>query len=184
MLVVFPIDDETKACIAWGRVSPDRENGAVSPVTITPFDNGTNKFFFRMTVSSKIVGGAGKKEQWKSEEANVSVWAKNYDQRGNKLCDVVKLLRSQDPVIVFGRYRSRDWTDYTGATRTAHDIIADVVLPQAWIYDVILALFAQVIAKQAPPRLKEVKQAAPKQGQPVPQITHPTVMSEKDGWFD
>lgn len=184
MILVFPADDGTNACIAWGKVRGDRYNASMSPITETPYGNGTHKYYFQMNVSAKNTGGSGKKANWVFEDAGVTIWARDYDVRGSKAADVTKLLRQGDMVLVFGKYRTHDWQDGKGVIHTGHDITADIVLPAAWLYDIILALFAQVVLKSAPPRMKEVKKAAvPRQRDPnVPSVTHPAVIDEED-WF-
>ena len=186
MILVFPIDDDTKACIAWGKIQGDMNAETASPITMTEYQNGTKRLSFRMTVSSKNTGGSGKNARWERETANVSVWERDYDRTASKLADVTKLFRKGDTLLVFGRYRSYEWHDREGTARTSHDISADAVIPFAWLYDIILALFAQVVAKAAQPKMKQMEGAAPRKGQEkTPQITHPRSLGDEGkDWFE
>ena len=186
MIFTFPVEgEELEACIAWGKVRPDRDGDSSSPVSFMQYQNGSKRFSFRMSVITRKVSGRAVKERWNYEDANVSVWARDYDTMANKQADVFRLLRSGDPVIVFGRHRGREWQDRNGEVHRGHEIYADIVIPAAWLDDICLALFSQIVANATPPRLRATNQTPPKEKQPkVPQITHPTVMDDKDGWFD
>ena len=183
MLLVFPVDEEIEACIAWGKLRMPR-NFANAPVTVQAFENGTQKYQFSMNVlSKKISNGRGKKPTWQFEEATVTIWAKPEDVMNRKLADCVKLLRRGDPVLVFGRHFTREWTDRDGTKHPAHDISADIVIPAAWLYDVLLALFAQIIAKAEPPAVRTgtAKNApASVRADKQPTIAHVNVIDDEE----
>lgn len=177
MLLVFPIDKESSACIAWGRVRGDFHRPDLSPLTVTSFKNGYRKYVFSVNVSAKKTGH-GENAQWTNETAGVILWQRGSNTNENKLLEVIKLLRGGDSVLIYGRYGAKE--QKIGGP---HEIMADAVIPASWLYEILLTFFADIIAKKGPPRVKGNK---PETGQTpqTPQVTHPTVMSEKDGWFD
>ena len=183
MILIFPVDEETEACIAWGKIRMPRTFSS-SPVTVQTFENGTEKFQFNMNVQSKkISNGRGKKPTWQFEDANVVIWAKPEDVLTRKMADCVKLLRRGDPVLVFGRHFSREWTGKDGVVHSGHEISADMVIPSAWLYDVLLALFAQIIAKAEPPASRTAARQnapAPARKDRQPTIAHVNVLDDED----
>ena len=184
MLIKLPVDEQTTACIAWGKVRKNKDTGSASPVYVEECGNGTMKYRFAMNVSAKKVKYAAKKDAWEFEDASVNIWARDWDTASRAMGDATKLLRLHDTVLVFGSYRSYDWTDREGRVHPGHEITAHVVIPTVWLYHVMLALFTDIIAKSAPPTTRTVKGApAPNKKDRKPTVTHPVVMDEKDGWF-
>lgn len=183
MLITFPVDEQTTACIAWGKVRKNKDTESASPIYVEECGNGTMKYRFGMNISAKKVKNKTKKDEWVFEEASVNIWAREWDQSSRAMGDATKLLRVYDTVLVFGKYRPYEWKDRTGQTRTGHEITADVVLPTVWLYHILLALFTDIVAKSAPPTTRVVKGAAvpSKTKKKEPDVTHPVVMDEE--WF-
>ena len=187
MILTFPVDEQTTACIAWGKVRTNRDSVSSSPIYVEECGNGTRKYRFCMNVCSKKIKNAAKKDEWYFEEASVNIWARNWDLSSRTMGDAMKLLRINDVVLVFGSYRSYEWKDRAGQERIGHEITAHVVLPMLWVYHVLLAMFTDIIAKSAPQTTKVVKGApAPRKVERgnAPKVSHPIPMDdEKDGWF-
>ena len=180
MIIVVPIDEGDEACIAWGKVRLPRAFSTNTPVTMETRENGTEKYMFNMNVLSRRIS-EGESSQMCFECANVSLWVKPEDALERKRADCVKLLRAGDPVLVFGRHSTHEWTDRKGEKHAGHDINADIVLPTAWLYDVLLALFAQVIAKAEPPTVRKIKdRPAPAKKERKPTIAHVNVIDDEE----
>lgn len=183
MIIVFPVDEEREACVAWGKVRLRKAVSVNTPVSMEALEDGREKYTFNMNVFSKRVAAADENTQMYFESANVSLWISPEDARNRKLADCVKLLRSGDPVLVFGRHRATEWTDGKGNRHTGHDITAEIVIPTAWLYDVLLAMFAQVIANAELPTTHKIKdRPAPARPERKPTIAHVNVIEDDEGW--
>ena len=183
MIIVFPVDEEREACIAWGKVRMRKGVSANTPVTVDLRDDGREKYSFLMNVFSKRVAAADDNSQMYFESANVNLWIRPEDTIDRKRADCAKLLRAGDPVLVFGRHKTSDWLDDKGNSHTGHNIEADIVIPTAWVYDVLLALFAQIIAKAEPPTVRKVKdRPAPVRKEKTPTVAHVNVLEDDEEW--
>lgn len=189
MLIVFPVDEEgeSQACIAWGKVLGAQNNESVSPITKSDWPNGSTNYKFTMNVSTKKTVGEDGKEQRQFKWAHVEAWVRPYDYRDDKISDVLKLLRTGDKVLVFGRYKTYTYRDKKGVEQTGQTITTDVIIPAEWLYDILLALFAQVVSQNPVLKKIDVKQAPPKEKKisgKAPQITHPVTIEDDEGWFE
>lgn len=183
MIIYIPVEEGREACIAWGKVRLRKGISANTPISVEPLDDGREKYTFNMNVVAKRVAAADDNTQMYFESANVDLWIDPRDATDRKRADCVKLLRSGDPVIVFGRHRINEWTDPKGNSHTGHNITADIVLPTAWLYDVLLALFAQVIAKAEPPTVRKVKdRPAPARQGKKPTVAHVNFIEDDEEW--
>lgn len=195
MILTFPMDDATTGCIAWGKITVGRGNAfsGSSPIKQMFYDNGTERLAFYMNVNARKTNQPGSRDGMLFENASVTIYAREEDPSAQKLADVVRKLRRSDPVLVFGKYVPPK--DETQKNRfVSHQIEAFAVIPLAWTYDILNALFTQIIAQAEPPKLptyrKGQKVEKPKrepvpqnQTEEVPQITHPVVMA-KGEWFE
>ena len=196
MILTFPMDEYSTGCIAWGKITMSRGAAIAgdSPVKSTVFGTGTERLMFMMNVNARKTNQPGSKDGMLYESATVMTFARQDDPGAAKLADVVRKLRRSDPVLVFGKYTPpREET--TRNNFILHGIEAFAVIPLAWTYDILNALYAQIVSQAEPPRpikpRSVTRTASPKKApavqkrteEEIPQITHPVVM-EKGDWFE
>ena len=179
MILLFPITDESEGCILWGKIVGGRGDDSISPITESQCRNGSTKYTFPVCVASKNIGSPGR-PVWEREMAYVSTFVNPEERYDGKLGDVVKLLRRWEPVLVIGTHNSHI-TKKNGKEYLVHEVTAQMVLPVAWLYDIILALFTQVVNKANPPRLKPMKEAPPpKSKKQMPQTARVNVLDDEE----
>ena len=196
MLITFPMDENTTGCIAWGKITVGRRTplSEVSPVKRMVYDSGTERLMFFMNVNVRKTNQPGSTDGKFFENAVVMLYVREGDPSAQKLADVVRELRRSDPVLVFGKYvPPKDETKKNSFV--GYGIEAFAVIPLAWTYDILNALFTQIIAQTELPKLptyrkgqkverSKTEPVPQKKTEDIPQITHPVVMQKEGWWFE
>lgn len=179
MLLTFPMDEHSTGCIAWGKVMSTSYIPHIPVVHTTEYSTGTVRYSMTVTVIIHS-NGDKKRPQYTYENATVVAFAKPSDSSKQKLGEVLMGLKRGDPVIIFGRYTEGRTRERNGFETLMRTIEAFAVLPVNQVYDAFLAeenARIELAQRRAMPEVPRDERSS------VPQITHPVVMEEKEGWF-
>lgn len=183
MLITFPYDEETTACVAWGKITIGRTDK--SGYAIKRYERqGGEVYSFLMCTKNVRVGHSGTDNDWKRDLARVAVFSYDNNQQSRQMADVIKLLRQGEGVVVFGKYEEEEYIDKNGKKAKGKNIRADMVIPISWVYALLLSLFSQVIANQTPKVTRKIKDAdVPKTKTEIPKVAHINTLDD-EGWRD